>query len=106
MLTISIFAVCFFNAGLYRTTGFNGTDTWPASIKAAANLNCPILVTSYTELESPRDLERLQSEAGRVFEIVQPPQVNTFSSQRPERNFISDEIAPMIFKNYYVFIVK
>lgn len=69
-------------------------------------MNCPILVTSYTELESPRDLERLQLEADRSLEIVQPPQVNSFSSQRPERNFISDEIAPMIFKNYYVFIVK
>lgn len=101
-----LFSVCFFNAGLYRKTGFNGTDTWPPSIKAAANLNCPLVVTSYTELESPRDLERLQLEAGRPLEVIHAPQVNAFSSQRPERNFISDEVAPMIFKNFYVFIAK
>lgn len=102
----SNFPVCFFNPGLYRTTGFNGLDTWPLTIKSATSMNCPIAVTSYTEFESPRDLERIQKESDRPLTVVQPPQTNPFASQRPERNFISDEVAPMIFKNFFCFCVK
>lgn len=103
--------VCFYNPGLYRTTGFNGIDTWPETIRVAVSLCCPIVVTSYTEFESPRDLERLQSEAAKLSNqreliIISPPKLNPFSSQRPERNFVSDEMAPMIFKNFYFFVVK
>lgn len=98
--------VCFYNPGLYRATGFNGLDTWPDTIKAAVSFDCPVTVTSYTEIESPRDLDRLQKEAGRDLQIIQAPHINPFASQRPERNFISDEIAPMIFKNFYCFTCK
>ncbi|XP_037033646.1 titin-like [Bradysia coprophila] len=98
--------VCFFNPGLYRTTGFNGLDTWPLTIKSAASMNCPILVTSYTEVESPRDFDRIQKESDRPLTVVQPSHINPFASQRPERNFISDEVAPMIFKNFFCFCVK
>lgn len=98
--------VCFYNPGLYRATGFNGLDTWPDTIKAAVSFDCPIAVTSYTEVEAPRDLDRLQREAGRELQIIQAPHINPFTSQRPERNFISDEIAPMIFKNFYCFTCK
>lgn len=69
-------------------------------------MKCPIVVTSYTEIESPRDLERLQKESDRPLSVVQSPHINPFASQRPERNFISDEIAPMIFKNFFCFCVK
>lgn len=65
-----------------------------------------MLVTAYTELESPLDLERLQRESTRALQVVQPPTVNPYGSKRPDRNFISDDTAPMIFKNYYYFIVK
>lgn len=104
-------SVCFFNPGLHRITGFNGLDTWPETIKVATSLACPIVVTSYTEYESPRDLERFQMEStkgghGTQLSIVHPPQMNHYSSQRPERNFISDEVAPLIFKNFYSFILK
>lgn len=101
-----LFSVCFFNPGLYRSTGFNGLDTWPITIKKATSMNCPIVITSYTEVESPRDLERIQKESDRPLSIAQTPHINPFASQRPERNFISDEIAPMIFKNFYCFCVK
>lgn len=87
-------------------TGFNGIDTWPDTIQFTASLNCPIIVTSYTEIESPKDLERLQKEVKRELVVLQSPTLNPYTSQRPERNFISDEIAPMIFKNFYCFIVK
>ncbi|XP_059609042.1 muscle M-line assembly protein unc-89 [Phlebotomus argentipes] len=98
--------ICFFNPGLYRATGFSGLDTWPDTIKAATQLSCPIVVTSYTELESPQDLAQLNRDSARPLNLTQAPAVNPFSSQRPERNFISDEVSPMIFKNYYVFIVS
>ncbi|XP_049539497.1 uncharacterized protein LOC125953767 [Anopheles darlingi] len=98
--------ICFFNPGLHRTTGYAGIDTWPETIRAATEPGCPILVTAYTELESPLDLDRLQRESVRPLKIVQEPAVNPFGSKRPDRNFISDETAPMIFKNYYHFIVQ
>ncbi|GAB0092133.1 hypothetical protein DMENIID0001_071030 [Sergentomyia squamirostris] len=98
--------ICFFNPGLYRATGFSGLDTWPETIKAATSLNAPIIVTSYTEIESPQDLSQLHRDSSRPLNLIQAPSVNPFSSQRPERNFISDEISPMIFKNYFVFIVN
>lgn len=81
-------------------------DTWPDTIESAVSLKCPIVVTSYTEVESPNDLERMQKDAKQELEIVQSPAANPYTSQRPERNFISDEIAPMIFKNYYCFIIQ
>lgn len=105
--SVFLFPVCFFNPGLYRSTGFNGDDTWPETIRSAAAQRVPIVVTSYTEVEAPRDLERLQREAAKCeLSLVLAPHVNPFASQRPERNFISDEVAPMIFKNYYCFVCK
>uniref|UniRef100_A0A8W7PHE9 MYND-type domain-containing protein n=1 Tax=Anopheles coluzzii TaxID=1518534 RepID=A0A8W7PHE9_ANOCL len=98
--------ICFFNPGLHRTTGFAGQDSWPVTIRAATEAGCPMLVTAYTELESPLDLDRLQRESTRALQVVQPPTVNPYGSKRPDRNFISDDTAPMIFKNYYYFIVK
>ncbi|XP_061397543.1 uncharacterized protein LOC133333231 [Musca vetustissima] len=98
--------ICFFNAGLYRSTGFNMEDTWPETINAAANLNVPIVVTAYTEYESPLDLERFLEEGGREMKMLEKPSENLFSSVKPERNFISDDEAPFMFKNYYSFVLR
>lgn len=93
-------------------TGYGGQDTWPETIRCSVAQRCPIVVTSYTEFESPLDLAQLQKVASatgdgmRTLDLVQGPAINPFASQRPERNFISDERAPMIFKNYYHFVVK
>lgn len=97
--------VCFFNPGLYRSTGYAQTDTWPETIQVAVEQCCPILVTSYTEYEAPLDLEKLLTICDNV-KIVKFPTRNPFSAQRPERNFMSDEMQPMCFKNYYYFVVK
>lgn len=98
--------ICFFNPGLHRSTGFGSLDTWPKTIATATSAGCPLVVTAYTEYECPLDLARLQREAKRALEVVQPPVANPFASQRPDRNFISEETSPMIFKNYYYFVVK
>ena len=97
--------ICFFNAGLHQT-GYNGMDTWSKTIKCATNTKCPIVVTSYTEYGSPLDLACLKEESSRPLEVVQQPTLNPFASKRPERNFISDEIAPLIFKNFFYFVVQ
>ena len=90
-------------------TGFSGLNTWPETIISSLMLNCPIVITSYTEFESPLDLaqlERFSTAIKRPLDIVQESEVNPFASQRPERNFISDDVAPMIFKNFYHVVVK
>lgn len=91
-------------------TGYSGQDTWPETIQSSLRFDCPVVVTSYTEFESPLDMAQIQKVAndmlGRTLDVLQAPSVNPFASQRPERNFISDDVAPMIFKNYYHFVVK
>lgn len=81
-------------------------DTWPETIGAASSLRVPIVVTAYTEYESPLDFERFVEECGRELKIVQKPTENPFSSIKPERNFISDNEAPLMFKNYFYFVVE
>lgn len=98
--------ICFFNPILNSVHGYAGHDTWPETLQAAASANCPIVVTSYTELDCPLDLIRLQKEARRPLQIVQPPRLNPYGSCRPDRNFISDEVTPLIFKNYHYFVVQ
>ncbi|XP_031622013.1 muscle M-line assembly protein unc-89-like [Contarinia nasturtii] len=101
--------ICFFNPGFHHVNSLNGIDTWSPTIKIASSSGCPVVITSYTEYESPRDLERFQSESangGKQMNLVHGPELNAYASQRPERNFISDEIAPLIFKNYFCFIMK
>ncbi|KAM7358238.1 uncharacterized protein ACRADG_003291 [Cochliomyia hominivorax] len=98
--------ICFFNAGLYRSTGYNMEDTWPETILAASNLQVPIVVTAYTEYESPLDMQRFAEECQRKLKLIQAPTQNPFASVKPERNFISDDEAPLMFKNYYCFVVE
>lgn len=98
--------VCYFNPGLYRSTGFNISDTWPETIKATSRAKCPVLITSYTDYESVLDLKTFLRESERPLEIVLPAIVNPFRSQRPERNFVSEHQTPLIYKNYYLFVLK
>lgn len=98
--------ICFFNPGLYRPTGFQMEDTWPETIEAAVEKKCPVVITSYTQHEAPMDLSRFIEESNRHLDIVIPPMVNPFGSVKPERNFISDEEAPLMYKNYYCFAVE
>ncbi|XP_015510239.2 uncharacterized protein LOC107217282 [Neodiprion lecontei] len=96
---------CLFNAGLYRTTGFRGQDTWPRTIFELCKSKVPILVTAYTEREIPMDIERIKGVCSDL-EIVLAPQKNPYASLKPDRNFVSDESVPLIYKNYYLSIVR
>ncbi|XP_058791166.1 uncharacterized protein LOC131664241 isoform X2 [Phymastichus coffea] len=96
--------VCLFNPGLYRTTGFANQDTWPRTIEKFCDHGVPILITSYTEVELPRDLARVREY--RELEVEQEPRRNPFASLRPERNFVSDDSAPLIYKNYFLSVAR
>ncbi|KAK0087436.1 hypothetical protein PV325_000992 [Microctonus aethiopoides] len=96
--------ICLYNPGLYRETGFDGTDTWPCTIKKFCNAKVPVVVTSYTEFEIPRDIERIKSICS--VEVLLEPQRNPFAAVKPDRNFVSDDVAPLMYKNYCISIVK
>lgn len=96
--------ICLFNPGLYRETGFDGGDTWPTTIEKFCDAKVPVVVTSYTEVEIPRDIKRIQSI--RKVEVLVEPQKNPFASVKPDRNFVSDDVVPLMYKNYCVSVVK
>lgn len=96
--------VCLFNPGLYRATGFDGRDTWPETIKEFCKARVPVCVTSYTKHEIPREIIRIKSIAD--VETILEPRRNPFASIKPDRNFVSDDTAPLIYKNYYITVIK
>ncbi|XP_012280688.1 uncharacterized protein LOC105699874 [Orussus abietinus] len=96
--------ICLFNPGLYRDTGFNGLDTWPDTIREFCKFKVPVVVTSYTEFEIPRDIERIKSISS--VDVILEPQRNPFASLKPDRNFVSDDSAPLMYKNQYISIIK
>lgn len=100
--------ICFFNPTFYHSKGSH-YDKWSFTIRAAVEQQCPIVVTSYTEYESPLDFEVFMEDSKDVeynFEVLQTPARNPYGSRKPERNFVSEEVASMVFKNFWWFIVK
>lgn len=79
-------------------------DTWPQTIEKFCDYGVPILVTSYTEVELPHDLIRIRE--FREVQVEQEPHRNPFASLKPERNFVSDDVAPLIYKNYFVSVFR
>ncbi|XP_077298514.1 uncharacterized protein LOC143919842 isoform X2 [Arctopsyche grandis] len=99
--------ICAFNPGFHRATGYAGLDSWPETIASCIRLRVPICVTAYTAHEMPRDLERVRScaPAADRLRIIIPPGHNPYCSLRPDRNFVSDDEMPLIFKNYHMMLV-
>ncbi|EFN82414.1 uncharacterized protein LOC105185171 [Harpegnathos saltator] len=96
--------VCLFNPGLYRQTGFEGRDTWPETIREFCKTGVPVCITSYTKHEIPREMTRIKSIADA--KTILEPRRNPYASIKPDRNFVSDDTAPLIYKNYYLAIVR
>lgn len=96
--------VCLFNPGLYRETGFEGRDTWPETIREFCKTQVPVCVTSYTKHEIPREMIRIKS----IIDVktILEPEKNPFASIKPDRNFVSDDAVPLIYKNYYLAIIR
>lgn len=96
--------ICLFNPGLYRSTGFAGQDTWLETIRVINKSKAIVVATAYTEYEMPKDIERIRS-VGDI-EMFVEPQKNPFASVRPDRNFVSDESTPLIYKNGFLSVFK
>ncbi|XP_049827684.1 nascent polypeptide-associated complex subunit alpha, muscle-specific form-like [Schistocerca gregaria] len=95
--------ICAYNAGLYRPNGHKDIDSWSDTVTALLrDPSVPVAVTSYTAEEVLKDAERLQHH--RALNFVLPPSQNPYRSLRPNRNFASDDVTPVIFKNYYIMI--
>ncbi|XP_066598050.1 putative protein MSS51 homolog, mitochondrial [Prorops nasuta] len=96
--------VCLFNPGLYRETAFNGSDTWPDTIREFCKFGVPVVITAYTSYEIPRDIERVRSICDMY--VVCEPRKNPFASLKPDRNFVSEDSAPIIYKNYFMAVLR
>ena len=96
--------ICIYNPGLYRKTGFGGRDSWHETIREFCEASVPVAVTSYTKREILWEIARINSVAD--VEIVLQPRQNPFASVKPDRNFVSDDTDPLIYKNYYLTVVK
>lgn len=96
--------ICIYNPGLYRKTGFEGKDSWFETIREFCKASVPVAVTSYTKHEILWEIARISSVADA--QVVLQPRRNPFASVKPDRNFVSDDTDPLIYKNYYLTIVK
>ncbi|XP_071445081.1 myb-like protein X [Hetaerina americana] len=97
--------ICAFNCGIYRVTGFNNQDTWGPTIKSMVkDINIPVLLTAYTEVEAPKDVARFRQQCDTK-ELITPMK-NPFASMRPNLNFVSDDETPLIYKNQFLSVVK
>jgi mitochondrial splicing suppressor protein 51 len=79
---------------------YNNKDPWPAAINCILKRRVPFLVTSYTITEMHRELCRIKECAEYNYNVMIDPKNNSFASVRPDRNFISDDEMPLLFKNY------
>lgn len=96
--------ICLYNPGLYRKTGFGGKDTWFETIREFSKTLVPTVITSYTKEEILWEINRVNSVSN--VEVLLSPCKNPFASVKPDRNFVSDNINPLIYKNHYIAIVK
>ncbi|XP_076237773.1 uncharacterized protein LOC143181263 [Calliopsis andreniformis] len=96
--------ICLYNPGLYRETGFAGEDSWLKTIQEFCKLTAPVVITSYTVDEIGWEINRVTSVSD--VKVLLEPRRNPFASVKPDRNFVSDDSNPLIYKNYYITIVQ
>ncbi|XP_017879387.1 uncharacterized protein LOC108624515 [Ceratina calcarata] len=96
--------ICAFNPGLYRKTGFGGRDTWFETIREFCGKLKPVAITSYTADEMVWEMARIGSVA--EIDVILQPRLNPYASIKPDRNFVSDDTNPLIYKNFHIAIVK
>ncbi|XP_028167956.1 titin isoform X2 [Ostrinia furnacalis] len=97
--------VCAFNPSIKRSSMYNGKDPWPKTINCILKMKTPFLVTAYTLTELQRDLAKIKECAETDLKVLIEPKFNSFASVRPDRNFISDDEMPLLFKNYCYMLV-
>ncbi|XP_034189208.2 uncharacterized protein LOC117608336 [Osmia lignaria lignaria] len=96
--------ICAFNPGLYRKTGFAGQDSWFQTIREFSRRTSAVAITSYTVDEMFWEIARIKSITD--VDVLLEPRENPFASIKPDRNFVTDHSNPLIYKNYYISIVR
>ncbi|KAL0810690.1 hypothetical protein ABMA28_010019 [Loxostege sticticalis] len=97
--------VCAFNPSIKRSSMYNGKDPWPKTINCVLKLKTPFLITAYTMNELQKDLSRIKECSEVDHKVVIEQKFNSFASVRPDRNFISDDEMPLLFKNYCYMLI-
>ncbi|KAG7296775.1 hypothetical protein JYU34_020712 [Plutella xylostella] len=90
--------VCAFNPSINRSSSYD--DTWSSTINCIFKLKVPFVITAYTMNEMLRDFTSIKTSSKVEFNTVSEAKFNPFASVRPDRNFISDDEMPLLFKNY------
>ncbi|KAF9790109.1 hypothetical protein SFRURICE_005958 [Spodoptera frugiperda] len=98
--------VCAFNPSIQRSSVYNGKDPWPTTIDAILKLKIPFIITGYTITELHKDCIRVKECSETGYNFITEPKYNNFASVRPDRNFISDDEMPLLFKNYCFTIIS
>uniref|UniRef100_A0A2A4JYP6 MYND-type domain-containing protein n=1 Tax=Heliothis virescens TaxID=7102 RepID=A0A2A4JYP6_HELVI len=98
--------VCAFNPSIQRSSVYNGKDPWPSAINAILKLKVPFIITGYTITELHKDCIRIKECFETGYNFIAEPKYNNFASVRPDRNFISDDEMPLLFKNYCFAIIS
>lgn len=92
--------VCAFNPSIQRSSVYNGKDPWPSTVNIIIKQKIPFIITAYTLTELHKDCVRIKECAEPEYKFICEPKLNNFASVRPDRNFISDDEMPLMFKNY------
>lgn len=94
-----------FNCGVHEYDG-SENDSWKPSVPFLVSCkDTPLIVTSYTKEEAEKDLEVIKQQ-GRNCSVLVRAEKNPFGSQRPYRDWASDESAGVFFQNNYLSILK
>ncbi|GBP03433.1 hypothetical protein EVAR_101798_1 [Eumeta japonica] len=98
--------ICAFNPNIHRAFVCNQNDPWTSTLRVISKTRAPFCLTSYTPNELDKDLAKIKNCAQSELRVIKGPSLNPYSSIRPDRNFISDDEMPLIFKNYYYMILS
>ncbi|CAH0598164.1 unnamed protein product [Chrysodeixis includens] len=98
--------VCAFNPSIQRSSVYNGKDPWPSTINVVLKLKVPFIITGYTITELHKDCIRIKECSESGYNFIAEPKYNNFASVRPDRNFISDDEMPLLFKNYCFAVIS
>ncbi|XP_014363764.2 uncharacterized protein LOC106715042 [Papilio machaon] len=92
--------VCAFNPNIHRSSLYNGVEVWSSTINCIFKQKIPFLITSSTMRELKDDLETIKNNTEVDYKVISDVKLNPFASVRPDRNFITDDETPLLFKNY------
>lgn len=92
------------NCGLHEFEN-DKRDTWKASLHLLVHYpNVPLVITSYTDIEMERDLNRMKS-LNTNCEFVVENEENLLCSLRPFRDWLSEN-EPFYYHNRYISILR